>query len=278
MGNTNSLGTIFVVIDPTTEKQRALNRAIQIAKISGAKIHTFLCIYSGIETDDPQALQQAETSRYNLWIDKIVEPARAEGVEVTTQIEWNKDWFATIAPAAKAANSDLILKPSRSHSASERMFMISSDLAVFKTAQCPVFLIKSEEVEQTHKVLIAIDAKREDEKYSAIRDKIIGYGKATAASFGDGELHAVHTYTKQDNYVHVTDMAKLTGLDSQNVHIAGDSPERAIAKTAEKIHAQVVIIGLSTKSTLKNRVFGSTGEWLLNNLNRDLLVVFPEGE
>jgi hypothetical protein len=37
-----------------------------------------------------------------------------------------------------------------------------------------------------------------------------------------------------------------------------------------------VIIGLSTKSSLYNRVFGSTAEWLLNNLQQDILVVVPE--
>ena len=268
--------TVFTVIDPTSEKQRALDRAIRIAQMNEAKLHAFLCIYSNIEADDMETLQQVETSRHKMWLDKIIEPARAAGLDITIQIEWDKDWFAAIAPAAKAVDSDLIVKPSRAHSASERFFMRSSDLALFRTAQCPVLLAKSEEANQSHKILAAIDANRTDSRYVNIRDDIIEYGKEMAAAYVDGELHAVHSYADQDEYIHVRDMVKLTGLDREHVHVVGSEPEQAIAMKAEEINAQVIIIGLSTKSSLVNRVFGSTGEWLLNNLNYDLLVVFPE--
>jgi len=268
--------TVFTVIDPTSQKQRALDRAIRIAQMNKAKLHAFLCVYSNIEADDLEALRQVETSRYAIWLDQVIEPARAAGLQVTTQIEWNKDWFAAIAPAAKAVDSDLIVKPSRAHSASERFFMRSSDLALFRTAQCPVLLVKSEEANQSHKILAAIDATRTEGKYINIRDDIIEYGKEIAAAYEDGELHAMHSYVDQDKYIHVRDMVKLTGLDREYVHVVGGEPEQAIAMKAEEINAQVIIIGLSTKSNLVNRVFGSTGEWLLNNLNFDLLVVFPE--
>ena len=268
--------TVFTVIDPTSQKQRALDRAIRIAKMNNAKLHAYLCIYSNIETDNLEMLQQVETDRYEMWMDKVIEPASAAGLEVTKQIDWNENWFAAIAPAAKAVDSDLIVKPSRAHSASERLFMRSSDLALFRSAQCPVLLVKSEEANQSHKVLIAIDATRTDDKYANIRDNIIEYGKDIVAAYEDGELHAVHSYSDQDEYVHVRDLVKLTGLDREQVHVVGNMPEQAIAAIAEEINAQVIIIGLSTKSNLVNRVFGSTGEWLLNNLNYDLLVVFPE--
>ena len=129
-----------------------------------AKLHAYLCIYSSVDVDDRDALQEVEMYRHEMWLEKGIEPARAAGLQVTTQIEWNHDWFAAIAPAAKFVNSDLIVKPSRAHSASERLFMRSSDLALFRTAQCPVLLVKSEEASQSHKILIAIDATRSDDK------------------------------------------------------------------------------------------------------------------
>jgi len=67
-------------------------------------------------------------------------------------------------------------------------------------------------------------------------------------------------------------------LDQEYLHIVSDEPERAIAKVAKEINAQGIIISLSTKSTLINRVFGSVGEWLLNNLDTDLFVIFPDDE
>ena len=272
-----TIDKIFAVIDPTNAKQRTLERAAGLARIVDAKIHAYVSIYSTMETTDQEALQQAETHRYEMWMETIVEPVRAQGLEVETEVAWNKDWRSAIAPAAEAAGSDLIIKSSRARSASERLFMKSSDLALFKTARCPVYLIKADEVDQTHKVLIAIDARRDEKKYKNIRDNIIEYGRNISSIYDDGDLHAVHSYTDQSAYVHVTDMEKLTGLDTDHVHVVGADPEQAIAKIAEEINAQIIIIGLSTKSTLRNRVFGSTGEWLLNNLNYDLLVIFPDG-
>jgi len=271
-----TIKNIFAVIDPTKETQRALDRAVHIANITRATIHAYVCVYSNLEADDPDDLRRTEMSRYSYWLDKILEPLKAQGLDVKAQIDWNEDWRKAIAVSAKAVDSDLIIKPSRTHSASERVLMHSSDLALFKTAQCPVLLIKSEEGIRTHNVLMAIDAKREDSKYNEIRDKIVDFGKAASSAYEDGELYAVHGYSTQDKYVHVTDFGKITRLDNDHVRVVGAEPEEAIARVAKEIDAQLIIIGLSTKSTLVNRVFGSTGEWLLNNLNQDLLVIFPE--
>ena len=83
--------TVFTVIDPTSQKQRALDRAIRIAEMNEAKLHAYLCIYSNVDADDRDALQQVETIRHEMWLNKVIEPARAAGLEVTTQIDWNED-------------------------------------------------------------------------------------------------------------------------------------------------------------------------------------------
>ena len=120
------IDNIFVIIDPTTDKQYALHRAAKIAKITGAKIHAYLCISSRLETHDQEALRQTERSRYELWLNNILEPIRAEGLEVITQLDWKSDWRSAIGNAAYQAYSDLIVKPSRRRTAKERLMMTSS--------------------------------------------------------------------------------------------------------------------------------------------------------
>lgn len=271
------LNTIFAVIDPTTDKQRSLDRAIRIARVAKARVHACVYVHSSLESHDEEALKEAELSRYRLWLDKIIEETDSEGVEINSEIIWEENWRESIAETAKALSCDLIVKSSRQHSTSERVMMKSSDSSLFKSAHCPVLLVKTDEANPTHKILIAIDAKREDKKYGKILDKIIEYGKAAASAYSDSDLHAVHAYSTQDNYVHITEMERLTNLDTEHVHVVGDEPENAIKKIAEQIDAQMIIIGTSTKSSLVNRVFGSTGEALLNKLDYcDLMVVFPE--
>lgn len=267
------LNKIFAVIDPSTQNQRALIRAAKIAKIANAKIHAYLCIHSHMDTDDIDILKETEIARQQLWLDKLIEPLRADGVDIETQIDWNENWRSILGTAAKNANCELIVKSSRPHSTAERLFMSTSDMALFKTADCPVLLVKTEDFKEERNVLMAVDGKRDDEKYKKIFDSVVEFGKASSASYEDSELHVVHAYSNQDEYVHVTDLENRTRLETDRVHIVGDNPEQAIARVAKEIDAQMIIIGLSTKSTLVNRVFGSTAEWLLNNLDNDILVV-----
>ena len=272
------IDNIFVVIDPTINKQRTLQRAARIAKKTNAKIHAYLCIYSTKEADDQNALKETELSRYEPWLENIVAPIRAEGIDVSTQIDWIHDWRNALGAAAKQLNSDMIIKSSHKRSATKRMLMSSSDLALFKTATCPVMLVKSEESAGHHRVLAAVDAKRQGERYNHIFNAVIEYGKDVAAAYEDenSELHIVHAYPDPEDYVHVTDVEKRTGLSGSHVHIVGEKPEQAIEKVAREIDANYIIIGLSTRSTIANRVFGNTAEWLINNLDQDILVVITD--
>jgi universal stress protein E len=271
------LKIIFAVIDPSTNKQRALDRAIRIARVAKVSVHACVYAYSLIESNDQDALKEAELSRYQLWLDKILEETDSEGVRISSEVIWEENWRESIAESANALGCGLIVKSSRKRSASERVMMKSSDSTLFMSAHCPVLLVKTDEANPTHKILMAIDAKRDDKKYAKVLEKIIEYGKASTSAYDDSELHAVHAYSKQDDYVHVTDMERITGLDVEHVHVVGDAPEIAIGKIAGQIDAQMIIIGTSIKSSLANRVFGSTGEALLNELDYcDLMVVFPD--
>lgn len=268
------LKKIFVAINPASNDQYGLKRAAEIAKLSKAEIAAHLCIYSGIEASDQEALKEAEISRYKPWLENLVKPIRDQGIKVRTEITWDKDWKKGLGNAAKSENPDMIVKASQKTQKSRKLQMLSSDWALFESATCPVLLVNSA-VERTNKILMAIDINREDKKYQEIMDLVIEYANS-AATATKSELHVVNSYLDQDDYVHVTDVAKRTGVPSSNVHVLGGQPEQAILKTAKKINAEMVVMGLSTKSKLANRIFGYTSEWLLNNLNQDVFVIIPK--
>ena len=270
------INTIFAVIDPTTDKQYALQRAMRIARTAKAKIHAYLCLSPTMETHDLDALERVERARYEPWLEKIVGEARAEGFDVEVELDWSNDWRSALGTAAIRAKSDFIVKSSRAHSATERLFMTSSDISLIETAHCSVQLVSSEVIEDLNRVLISVDTKREDEEYQAILDSVVAYGKSVAATNENGEVHAVYAYSGSDNFEHVTKIAKRLGIDTKNVHVHGGNPAVAIAEVAKEVNAQLVIIGLSTKSSLKNRIFGNIVDKLVNSIEHDILVVIPQ--
>ncbi len=272
------LNTIFVVIDPSTDEQYALQRAKRIAKVVDAKIHACLCISPILETHDPEALRRTEIARYKPWLENIAEQTRTEGFDVSCELEWTTDWRAALGAAAKRVNSDLIVKSSHRRSTAKRLMMTSSDLALLEVADCPVQLVSSEVIGDLYKVLIAVDTKRNEEKYQPIFNAVVNYGKFVASTNEKGELHAVYAYSGSENFEHVTDIAKRVGIETENVHVAGGDPEDAIAEVARKIDAQILIIGLSTRSTLANRIFGHIVDKLLHVVENDIMVILPENE
>jgi universal stress protein E len=269
------INTIFAVIDPSTDKQYALQRAIRIAKVCNARIHAYLCISSSLETHDPEALERVERTRYTLWLEKIVDEVKDEGIDINYEIDWNKDWRATLGLAASRANSDFIVKSSHRRSVSKSLLMTSSDQALLETAHCSVQLVSSDVVSDLHKVLIAVDTTRTDEKYQKIYNAVLEFGRTVASSNENGELHVVHAYSSSEDFQHVTDIARRVGVDTKYVHVNGNELEEAIADVAENINADVIVIGLSTRSTLAKRIFGNRVDKLLNNISRDILIVIP---
>jgi universal stress protein E len=82
------LRKIFVVINPTTDNQHALIRGAAIARNAGARIHAYAAVYSDHDTDDIEALRRVEIARHEMWLESVVAPLRAEGLEIETQVDW----------------------------------------------------------------------------------------------------------------------------------------------------------------------------------------------
>lgn len=271
-----TLNKIFAVIDPNTDEQIALKRAVRMAKIEDADIHAYLGLSPTVVAHDPEALKRVELARHEPWFENIIEQEKSAGVNITTEIEWSPDWRTAVGAAARRNSSDIIVKSSYPRSAEKKRLMITnSERILLDTAPCPVRLVSTESYDKSHKVLITIDATREDDKYDDILNGIIAYGRAIANSYDDGELHAVHVYDNQDSFRHVTDIAKRVGTDTEFVHVVGGKPEVAIVELAQQLDAQVIVVGLSTRSTLMNRFTGYMTDKLLNNIDRDIMLVVP---
>lgn len=268
------LKSIFLVIDPATETQRGLERAIHIARITRARIHAYVCIHSDLDNHDPAMLQQVEIDRYRLWLEHLLVPYRNE-FDITTRIDWEKDWRVATARAARESKCDIVIKPTHPRPLYKKMFFTTSDRAVLQACNCPVLLVSSGTARDSMKILVAIDMHRQDGYYSSIMNRAVEYGKHIIPNYAGGELHIVNAYETSDDYVHPTDIAKSTGVELSHIHVVGGTPEFVIAKIAQKIDASLVIVGTSTRNSLMQRLSSYVADALPNRINHDILVIKP---
>lgn len=99
-----AFNSILAVIDPTTDSQRALERALGVATSSGASVHAYLCCYSDARSDDFAALRRAEVARHEMWLNALAARYAAQGKTFSFEVEWSDDWRESVASAATRRN------------------------------------------------------------------------------------------------------------------------------------------------------------------------------
>ena len=131
--------SLFVVYDPTQSEQPALERAAAITEQAEAAIHVYACIHE----DTAQPMGGSENERQLLdrqkeTLNKAVTLLRSRGVSVTTEVEWDKDWYSAVVRASLRTEADLVLKSSYPHSVRERVLKRTSDWTLIRGCHCPV--------------------------------------------------------------------------------------------------------------------------------------------
>lgn len=269
-----TLETIFAVVDPTTDHQPALENAGYIAaQSSNIRVHAYAAIYSGASNDDWEALKRVETARHQAWMETLVAPLRERGVNVAVEVEWTSEWRDALADAASRAGADLIVKAAHRHTGAGRRILKTSDWTLLRTAPCPVYLIKRDQLPAGAKVLCAIDISREDDLHRKLNDRVLEYGRSVVGSITDSRMHAVNAFSGSVNFIHPPDLARVAGIERADAHTVDGPAEKVIPEVAAEIDAGIVIIGTAARDGLKAAMLGNTVEKILDAVPTNVLTV-----
>ena len=272
-----TLNKIFVIIDPTTDNQAALTNAAWVASQNQSiTLHVYEAVFSSKDNADSEALKRVELARHRAWVDTLVEPIRAAGTGVTVEIDWTSEWRDAIAPAAKRAEADMIVKAASVHSGAGRRLLKTSDWSLLRNSHCPVYLIKRDSVPVGVKMLLALDIKREDELHNTLNERVIEYGRAFIESVPESSLYAVNAYSDSAHYVYPDALAAKIGIDKTAAHCVQGPPEKVIPEVAAQLDASIVVIGTVARDGLKAAMIGNTAEKILDSLNTNILTVVAQ--
>lgn len=265
---------IFCVIDPTTTNQPALLRGAAIAQDIKAALHAYVCIpgTNNLPAESRDAMREAEVARHEAWLAQMMAPFHKAKIKTSWEVECNDDWREALAPAAKRANADLIIKANYPRTAIQRRVMKTSDWVLLRGAHCPVLFVKSKQTKPVDTILAAINLNAEGKEYQELNDMIIDSARAIAKASG-AKLHAVNAYDGSENFVHPPMLAKKVGIPREQAHVGDAEPEELVAKVAKSLGAPLVIIGTVARKGMKGAVVGNTAERLLDILDSEVLVI-----
>jgi universal stress protein E len=276
---------IFVILDPTTMNQPSLVMAETIAEdviASGATdvgLHLYVCIAESSVRKPPgmdvETARAEEQSRIGSWVERLAAHSRSLGVSAVTEVEIRPNWREAITTAVARQPCMLAIKNMTEQSRLTRWIRETSDWRLLRDASCPLLLVKSYARRRINKVLVAIKHRPGTDVYEAANDRLLDTGRMIAKNVG-ADLHVVTAYEEED-YPDRQRFADRCGLPRNQVSAAFGKPEEVIARSAQELQADLVVIARVGKPGSKEKV-GRTAEKVIDGLYCNILVLPTAGE
>jgi universal stress protein E len=300
---------ILAVTDPTSVAQPALLRAGQVARRVGADLELLVCYHdeylSGDRLIDAPSLQSAREQVSSVHEDKLEQyaaPLRESGLGVSTAVIWDHPLFEGIVRHVLEGGFDLVFKDTHHHAALDRALFSNTDWNLIRTCPAPLWLVKPPGDTPVDTVLAAIDPLHQHDKPAALDDEILRLAGDIAGKL-DADLHVFHSYDPRtaeataigNAYIppslpyveiettirtlHEKRVGEVTGyhgIPPEKCHLLPGLAHKQLPELAEKLPAQLVVMGAVARRGVKRLFIGATAERTLEHLPCDLLVVKPD--
>ena len=262
------LNKILVVIDPTEDKQPAFERGLDSARLTGARLHLYVCL----ETNGDEASRKTEGDRMDAILEAFADRCEADGVEAYTEIDWAQDWSKQVVTAAARCSASMIFKNSFSHEAVERELRPTSDWTLMRLCPCPILMVKNFGDWKHRRVLAAIYCQSTDDAHIKLNNQIISFAQRFTDAYGS-DAHFVNAYQDKNHRPDAAQLARTCGTPEEHIHVVEDKPASAISRVAEELKVDLIIIGTVGRTGIKARMIGNTSERILDHTQADVLVL-----
>jgi universal stress protein E len=296
---------VLVVLDPSVAEQKALNRAVELAKLQNCQLTAFLSIYdfsyemtTMLSGEERESMRQAVINDRELWISELIADYKEQGLKIDIQVVWHNRPFEAIVQAVLEKEYDLVIKGTHDHDVLKSMIFTPTDWHILRKCPCPVLLVKDHEWPEHGNIVAAVNAGSEQTHHSSLNQRIIQQSKQLAALL-NGKVQLVNAFPgtpvniaieipefnpqeyNQTMKTHHLDAVQKLALEfelpSVQTHVQEGMPEDVIPKLAKQLDAEMVVIGTIGRTGLSAAIIGNTAEHVIDRLDCDVLAVKPAG-
>ena len=293
---------LAAVKNPEAPLLPGVAKATQLARALGAELELFHAIDAGIYVDMlgtvvsglPQ-IEDEERDHYLQRLERIAAWARLHVPQVSVSAEWDYPCYEAIVRRAIASGADLIVAECHARGHRAQALLRLTDWELLRLAPMPVLLVKRSRLYHRPTILGAVDPSHAFGKSATLDEQILRLAAQFSAALR-GELHAVHAYqpaalgaralaAANGSIIAEPNAAsadvgfeKLTAdgpVSPDHCHLVGGEPCAAVEQVAERLCADIVVVGALSRAGLQRALIGNTAESLLRFLPCDLLIVKP---
>lgn len=301
---------ILVVTDPTTNDQKALKRALDLAsKINNnstkqTKVDAFLCVFDFsyemttiLSSDERDVMRQSVIKDKELWLQNLINALNSD-VKVNCQVVWHNRPFEAIIEHVIKHDYDLVIKATHQHDKLKSVIFTPTDWHVLRKCPCPVLLVKDHEWPSNGNIIAAVNVGSDEAEHHSLNVKITEEAKKLAQLI-QANVHLVNSFpgTPVNIAIEIPEFNSTEYNDTMlkhheqamiahanrfdisvvNTHVKEGLPETVIEQVATKLDAELVILGTIGRTGISAALIGNTAEHVIDQLNCDVLALKPDG-
>ena len=299
-----NINHILVALDSEHPEQPAFDRALELANSLKASITILGSCYEAYCEDDsslePETKHKIKTAMINnrqQWLDSYTKEAESKGIEISTEVHWQKSLDRAVLMSMNTNDFDLVIKGAKQHYGLVDRLFNHSDWNLLRHCPAPVLMVKSAKPWANNRILASIDATSYSEGHRLINENILDFSEHLTDHLST-DLHIVNSYpmvslafamvpevtAPDDIQKYITEQhqseceryAHKYNINEDHIHITEGDPDDVIEMTAKEIEADLVVIGSVAREGFAGVLLGNTAERIINRVSCDILVIKPQ--
>jgi universal stress protein E len=260
----------LIIIDPSHERHLALERMMDIIRQRQEWVLDFHLLI-GVEPEDradPNTPFENLTSREKF--DELLAPLSDFDVDYTVEFLWTRNWRKSIATASDRYGCDTIMLCEAS--AEHKVGLTDSRWELVRQANCDVVIVDEGTSGPIKCILAAVNTQVHDEVHQALNEKILERANFLADYF-EAELHVVNAYKGSEDFPDRALIRRMSGLPREQIHRDMGKPEDVIAGIANKVGADMVVLGISPRTGIAAKFSSHTTEKVMEKITIDVVAL-----
>ena len=296
---------ILVVIDPTTDDQKALKRAIELASKTQSTLTAFLSIFdfsyemtTMLSSEEREAMRQSVIKDREQWLADLAKNMPHQGINIQYKVIWHNRPFEAIIEEVIAKKHDLVIKGTHQHDKLKSVIFTPTDWHILRKCPCPVLLVKDHSWPENGNIVAALNMGSDEEEHQSLNN-IITTTASKIAKILNGNVHLVNSYPGtpvniaieipefdaseynesmlQHHQQSMDEHAKIYNIAKERTFVQEGLPETVIESVSEQLDAELVVLGTIGRTGISAALIGNTAEHVIDRLKCDVLALKPEG-
>ncbi len=299
---------ILVVLNPESEKQYALARAVRLVQEQKSenrvKITTFMTVYDFsyemstlLSSKERETMCKSIIKQHQQAVQPYLEKYADPNIEFNSIVLWHSNKAEAITNAVAEHNYDLVIKYTQEKESLSALIFTPQDWQLLRKCPAPIMVVRDGNWKHQRRILVAVNVSNNQEEYTSLNNELVSLGIDLADKLERGNIHLVTAYpptpinmaidlpefttTEYGDSVRGQYLLNMKALrqqfciDEDHTHVREGFPEDVIPAVAKELEAELVVLGTVGRTGLSAAFLGNTAEHVISKLECNLLAIKP---